>query len=177
MTTKNQYVSITALVVSCACLITVVMFLLNKQNVGFVESNILLTEYSEAQKAREQINEKITEWDANLTTLQQELETLNQEMVEKAEQWKQSERDAHLATMREKQQEYARYNAAVSQKATELEAELMQPIYDAINTRMKDYGEAKGFDLVFGTVQGGNILYGADAVNVTEDFISYLEGK
>lgn len=177
MNNNKQYTSIMALVISCACLITMVMFLLNKQNVGFVESNILLSEYSEAQKAREQINEKINEWDANLVTLQQELEALNQEMLEKAEGWKQSERDEHLATLRQKQTEYARYNAAVSQKASELEAELMQPIYDAINTRMKDYGKSKGFDLVFGTVQGGNILYGADAVNVTEDFIQFLEGR
>lgn len=146
------------------------------KKIAFVESNVLLEEYSESKEAREELNTKIQEWQANITTLQNELEVLNTELIENAEGWSQTKRDAHLETMQEKQQEYGRYNQAVNQKAGELETELMEPVYLTINNRIKAYGKEQGYSIVFGTVQGGNILYGDEAVNITWDFIKYLEG-
>ncbi|MCR9133505.1 MAG: OmpH family outer membrane protein [bacterium] len=145
-------------------------------NIAFVESNVLLTEYSESKEAQEELNTKIEEWSANVTTLQNELEVLNNTLIEQAESWNTSEREAHLENMQLKQQELGRYSNAVNQQASKLESELMEPIYASINNRIKAFGEEEGYSIVFGTVQGGNILYGTEAVNVTWEFIRYLEG-
>lgn len=145
--------------------------------IAFVESNVLLAEYSESKEAQEELNTKIEEWSANVTTLQNELEVLNNTLIEQAESWSTSEREAHLENMQLKQQELGRYSNAVNQQASKLESELMEPIYASINNRIKAFGEEEGYSIVFGTVQGGNILYGTEAVNVTWEFIRYLEGN
>lgn len=146
------------------------------KKVAFVESNVLLAEYSESKEAREELNIKIEEWQGNITTLQNELEVLNNELLEKAEGWTTNQREAHLQKMQEKQQEYGRYSQAVNQKAAELETELMEPVYLTINNRIKAFGKEQDYSIIFGTVQGGNILYGDEAINITWDFINYLEG-
>ena len=175
---SNQITPLLALiaVIAIAALGLSIYQFVTPKKVAFVESNVLLTEYSESKQAREELNAKVQEWQANITTLQQELEVLNNELVEKAEGWNQSQRDTHLQKMQEKQQELGRYSQAVNQKATELETELMEPVYASINNRIEAFGKENGYSIVFGTVQGGNILYGNDAVNVTWDFIKYLEG-
>ncbi|RNC79738.1 MAG: OmpH family outer membrane protein [Balneola sp.] len=155
--------------------LSVYQFITPKQ-IAFVESNVLLAEYSESKEAREELNTRIEEWQANVTTLNNELEALNTELVEQAEGWSQSQRDTHLQTMQQKQQELGRYSQAVNQRAAELEAELMDPVYATINNRVEAFAKEYGYSLVFGTVQGGNILYGAETVNATWDFINYLEG-
>ena len=174
--TQNIIIYITAVLAISALSLSVIQFF-SSPKVAFVESNVLLAEYSESKQAREEINQRIQEWQANINTLNGELETLNTELVEQAEGWSTSKREEHLARMQQKQQELARYSSAVSQKATELETELMEPVYTSINNRIKAFGKERGYQIVFGTVQGGNILYGEDAINVTWDFINYLEGE
>ncbi len=174
--THNIIIYITAVLAIAALSLSLFQFFI-PQKIAFVESNVLLAEYSESKEAREEINQRIQEWQANINTLNGELETLNTELVEKAEGWSTSKREGHLAKMQQKQQELARYSSAVNQKATELETELMEPVYTSINNRIKAFGKERGYKIVFGTVQGGNILYGEDAVNVTWDFINYLEGQ
>lgn len=178
MTNKStNWVSVSALIAATGALIFSIYQFNGSPKIAYVESNVLLAEYSESKEAREEINTKIEEWQANINTLNGELETLNTELVENAEGWSTSKREEHLGKMQQKQQELGRYNAAVNKKASELETELMEPIYASINSRMKAFGKEKGYKIVFGTVQGGNILYGDEAVNVTWEFINFLEGE
>ena len=172
----TSFLAIAALTLSLVCLGLTGYMLSTSTNVAFVESNILLAEYSESKQAQEELAAKIEEWSGNVSTLQQELEALNNTLIEQAEGWSTSQREAHLQQMQAKQQELGRYSNAVNQQAAELEAELMEPVYATINNRIKAFGAQEGYSIVFGTVQGGNILYGTEAVNVTWDFIRYLEG-
>ena len=174
--TTSSTLVIAALILSICSLGIAGYSLTNTDKVAFVESNVLLAEYSESKEAQEELNTKIEEWSANVSTLQNELEGLNNTLLEQAEGWSTREREDHLELMQQKQQELGRYSNAVNQQASQLENELMEPIYATINNRIKAFGKEEGYSIVFGTVQGGNILYGTEAVNVTWDFIRYLEG-
>ncbi len=164
------------LVISILALGVSIYLLFTAHKIAFVESNVLLAEYSESKEAREELNTSIGEWEANITTLRQELDALNTRLLEQAETWSASEREEHLQAIQAKQQELGRYSQAVNQRAAELEAELMEPVYATINNRVEAFGKEYGYSLVLGTVQGGNILYGEEAINVTWEFIHYLEG-
>lgn len=172
-----NWISVSALIAATVALIFSIYQFNGSSKIAYVESNVLIAEYSESKEARGELDTKIKEWQANINTLNGELEALNTELVEKAEGWDTQKREAHVAKMQQKQQELGRYNAAVNKKASELETELMEPVYASINSRMKAFGKEKGYKIVFGTVQGGNILYGDEAINVTWDFINYLEGE
>ncbi len=176
-TNSLNWISLSALLLAVAALVVSFFQINSIPRIAYVESNVLILEYSESKEARTELDAKIKEWQTNINTLNNELEALNTELVEKAESWSKSKREEHLGKMQQKQQELGRYNAAVNKKATELETELMDPVYTSINSRMKAFGKDRGYKIVFGTVQGGNILYGDEAVNVTWDFIKYLEGE
>lgn len=180
ITNSNKLIfwtSVSSLVLAVTAVLLSLYQFNNSPKIAYVESNVLIAEYSESKEAREELDTKIKEWQANINTLNGELEALNTELVEKAEGWGTQKREEHVAKMQQKQQELGRYNAAVNKKASELETELMEPVYATINNRMKAFGKERGFKIVFGTVQGGNILYGDEAVNITWDFINYLEGE
>lgn len=150
---------------------------IGEPQIAFVESNVLMNKYVKAQANREKLDKRIQGWESNLKTLQKELQKLNREMVKEAGSWSENTKSQKMAAIKEKREEYMKYNQAVNEKAKKLEKELMQPVYNSINAQMKTFGKERGYDIVFGTVSGGNILYGEDAVNVTNDFLEFINSK
>lgn len=150
---------------------------IGEPNIAFVESDVLIEKYKKAQESRVKIDKRIQEWESNLKTLQKELQKLDKEMVEQAATWSENIKKKKMAVIKKKRKEYMKYNQAVNEKAQKLEKELMQPVYNSINAQMNTFGKDRGYDIVFGTVSGGNILYGEDAVNVTNEFLNFINSK
>ena len=142
--------------------------------VAYVDSAVLLERYDRAVVARASLAEQVGEWERNAQTLQQEAEAIGKRMM--ADGLPRSTRDAIADTLNEKQRAFARYVEATSKKAAEREEDLLQPVYTELNARMERYSKERGIDLLLGTMSGGNILYGADGVDVTEDLLDYLNG-
>lgn len=143
--------------------------------VGYIETPVLMEKYPPAQKAREEINKRTEEWRKNIQTLETELNQLNQDMVQNAAKWSRSTLQQKQEKMQQKQVEYGRYSRAINEKAQQLEKDTFTPIYNELNAKLTDFGKAKGYDIIFGTVSGGNILYGDKAVDLTEKFLEYVQ--
>jgi outer membrane protein len=144
----------------------------NAPKIAFIDSAILLNQYHGAVEAREQLNKKTAEWQKNIKTLENELNELNNNLINSS-RLKKKEMDKLQEKIKKKQSEYMRYNKAVSEKAAKAEAKLFEPIYAELNAKIADFAKEKGYDIILGTVSGGNILFGSDAANITEAFIKY----
>ncbi|MBI5216821.1 MAG: OmpH family outer membrane protein [Ignavibacteriae bacterium] len=144
--------------------------------VGYINTASLMEKYPAALKAREELNKKTEEWKKNLQTLETELTQLNQDLVQNAAKWKQDVLAQKQETMKKKQAEYAQYNRAISEKAAKTEAELFQPVYNDLNLKIADYGKHEGYDIILGTMSGGNILFAQDGVDLTQKFLDYTTG-
>jgi outer membrane protein len=143
--------------------------------IGYIESSVLLQKYPAAVKARQEFDQKTEEWKKNIQTLETELNQLNQEMVTNASKWSHAQLAQKEEVMKKKQSEYGRYRNAINEKAQQTENEIFQPVYADINAKIADFSKAKGYDLVFGTVSGGNILYGDKAVDLTDKFLEFTQ--
>src|SRR5713101_967868 len=124
---------------------------LRTQRVGYINNSVLLEKYPGAQQAREQLTKKTDEWKKNIQTLETELNQLNQEILQNASTWNKQTLAAKEDTIKRKQTEYTRYSRAISEKATQTETELFQPVYTELNARITDFGKAKGYDIILGT--------------------------
>lgn len=169
-------IGITTVVVIYAAVIATLNFL-NTPRIGYVNSAILLEKYPGAIAARDSLNAQLEKWNRNVKTLEEELNALNREMIARADKWDTKTLKEKKKALEKKQQDYLRYSRAVQEKAVKLEQELMQPVYDEINAYMKDFGKTYGYDMIFGTLAGGNILYAREAVDLTDDFLTYIQQK
>ncbi len=164
--------SLIAVVVMYAAVVST-MNLVRSTKVGYVNSAILMEKHPLAMQAREELNGKLKEWNVNIKTLEMEIGSMNQAMINEAEKLSQKALEEKRHSLRQKQEEFMRYSQAIQEKAVKMEQELMQPVYDQINVSMKDFGSQKGYAMILGTLSGGNILYAEDAVDLTEDFLAY----
>ncbi|HYG50803.1 MAG TPA: OmpH family outer membrane protein [Flavobacteriales bacterium] len=55
--------------------------------------------------------------------------------------------------------------------------EMDEKIWKQINQYVKDYGEEKGLDIVFGTSGTGNIMYAKGDLDITDELVMYINKK
>lgn len=48
------------------------------------------------------------------------------------------------------------------------------PLFATINQLIEQYSVENGYDLILGTTDDGSILYGAEAVDITDDLLQYI---
>ncbi|MGH7596454.1 MAG: OmpH family outer membrane protein [bacterium] len=166
---------VSILTVYAASLATISVF--NSPRLGYVNSSTLLEKYPPAISAREKIKKQTEEWQQNLKALELELGQLNQDLIENNQEWDKATRKSKQEDFAKRQKEFLRYNHVVKEKAAKLEQELMQPVLDELNHCMKEFGDEHGYDLIFGTVTGGNILYAQRAVDLTDQILTYISKK
>lgn len=80
--------------------------------------------------------------------------------------------------------EYAKLQKIVVEKDKELkqiqayvQGEISTKTWKRINEYIKSYGEKFNLDLILGAQGQGNIMYGKDNVDITEEFIKYANHK
>ncbi|MCK6602774.1 MAG: OmpH family outer membrane protein [Bacteroidetes bacterium] len=147
------------------------------QKVAYIDSSQLIEQSKPAIAAREKFTKESDEWKKNVKTLEDALTKMNQEIMTDNNKWSAPVRKQKLAEFDNKQKEYNRYTRAIQEKAAKREKELMQPVFDALNVYVKDFGKEHGYKIIFGTVSGGNILYGAEGADITAEFIEFVNSK
>jgi outer membrane protein len=160
-----------------AAVVAATLTFFRSPKIGYVDSATLLQQYKGAAAAKGKLDKELEEWQKNVKTLETELAQLNQEILKASEKWDRQQRSRKKEEFEKKQTDYARYSRAVNEKAVKREQELMQPVFDELNAHIKDFGHQHGYKIIFGTVAGGNILYGQEATDITGEFLAYANSK
>lgn len=135
--------------------------------VAYAETSVLMAEFSEAILARKQYEEAQKEWDRNLKALNDSLMAGMQRMKSEYDRASKQGKDSLRAVLETRNDDIQRYTQAVKQKAQEKEKELMDPVLRKLNSFLEQWGKQNGYDLIFGTMSGGNILQANSGFNVT----------
>ncbi len=165
-------IALAATVLATLAVVAAAALWLSQPSVAYIDSSQLMRRYDGAIAARQQLQSRQREWSSNVQTLKAETSELGQRLTQASLSPKQvsQTRDSLQAS----QKRLARYSRAVEKKSQKLQQELMQPVYDQLNADIQAFGTDQGYDIVFGTVQGGNILYAADATNITDAFLEHI---
>ncbi|GJM31096.1 MAG: hypothetical protein DHS20C18_00970 [Saprospiraceae bacterium] len=144
------------------CLVSAVQ----AQKFGYVNSGALLDQMAEVKQA-----------DANLEALQKQLQKKGQGMLEQLQKDyieiqkkvengdlspKQQEEEA--AKLEKRQQDLAKFEQDMVKQLQDKRTELLQPIYDKINTAISDVAKENGFQFIF---DQGILLYADQAQDVS----------
>ncbi len=175
---KNNHIIVIVISVIAILLSGYSLYLnLTAKRFGYVDTAVLMQEFSGAIDARKKLESETKEWDENIKTLETELGELNQKLIEESPKTSKTK----IATMQEdikkKQYELYKYRNAVEEKASMKEQELFAPVYDNLNALIKEFGEEHGYYLIFGTIAGGNILHASPESDLTQDLLEFIKQK
>jgi outer membrane protein len=146
-------------------------------SVGYAETAVLMSEFSESIKARKEFEASQKEWDRNLALLNDSLTTAMETMKSRYDRASAVEKDAMRALLEKRNDDLHRYTEAVRRMSQDKEQELTEPVVRKINTFLASWGEKHGYDLILGTLSGGNILQADPRLNVTRRVLKDLNAE
>jgi outer membrane protein len=148
-----------------------------EKRLAFVDTNRMMTGFSEAHKANNEIKAEDLKWKANLKIMDDSLKSFMDSMTVKFDKADLKEKRALQEELGMRNQQINNYTAAQGKKMEDAAQKRLASVYEKINSYMKEYGKTKGYYVVFGTVSG-SILYGEGTpLDITDEVIKGLNKR
>lgn len=145
--------------------------------IAFVDTNRLMTAFTEAHKANQEIKVEDEKWKGNVKVMEDSLKSFMDSMTVRYDEAKPAEKKALQDELSFRNQQINNYTAAQTRKMEDVAHKRLAGVYEKINSFMKEYGKSKGYYVVFGT-SSGSILYGEGTpLDITNDVIKGLNKR
>lgn len=141
--------------------------------VGFVRTDALLKDFQGAKEANEKLGMLEREGKNTLDSLKVELEAA----------WKAQQAGGSVSreSLMQLERAYEGTRQNFEGRYAGVQQEALEQLTTQVNAYALDFGKARGFDLVLAANGTGTLLYAGDALDVTDEFVKYLneryEGK
>ncbi|MCB0805061.1 MAG: OmpH family outer membrane protein, partial [Bacteroidales bacterium] len=142
------------------------------QNIAYIEMDIILEEMPEFQKASDEIDQQAKQWDSELQTKFETVETMYQEYVK-------NESTMSDATKQQKQEAIFQAEKAANDFKDEkfgqegeimtLQEEKFKPIYDKIFASAEKVAKEKKYNFVFDKSAESSWVYTNPEMDITDD--------
>ncbi|TVL99816.1 MAG: hypothetical protein CV087_16340 [Candidatus Brocadia sp. WS118] len=164
------------IVIQVAIVISVLIFFNSRiPKVVYVKSLKVLEEYQGMKEVREVLSDFISKGDIQLDSLKKNLKEISVQIESK--NITSSEKKRLEEIYNNKQSEMNQYIIQLRDEAKQEEQKLTQGVLNQINSYIKTYAEQKGYDLVIGVTLSGNVLYGSEALDITDEIIVFLNNN
>jgi len=142
--------------------------------IAFVNTEKLVYEYEGMKEAHEMFQQKVSVWHSNVDTLRNSLENHSRLLEVDFKKLSENEKGKAVTKLRQEEERFVHYARSMSEKEEKEEERMTQSVLNQINSFVKDYGETHGYDLILGTTTSGNILYGGDSQDITQEVLKAL---
>lgn len=142
-----------------------------QEKIAFIRSSILLSQYEGMQQAMALYKQKTALWEANIDTLRSEMNRSVQAYQTDLNKMTEKEKALNEELLETKRKQLIDYSKNVEQKAKEEDAALTKEVYEKINLYLQEYGQENGYKIIFAANETGNIVYGKDAIDLTEEIL------
>lgn len=164
-------VSLIALFLSA---IAIFKFFSSDKKIAFVRSSDLVNEYLGMKEAQNSYKEKTDVWQANIDTLELDLQKAISKYNTEAASLSKEDKLQREQFLQKQQQNLMQYSDAIRNKAKEEDEKITHGVLNQVNSFVEEYAKKNGYDLIFGTTLSGSILYGTDALDITEKVLDEL---
>lgn len=176
-TSKNGWVLASCCVFILVAVQVYVLFY-GMPRIAYIETAKLMVGFSEAAQAERELKAENEKWQTELKVLQDTLaahvELMSKEYDRATPQRKKELQDILSAS----NQKVNNFNQANIAKMEKLHSEKMKGVIEKVNIYVQEYGKKHRYSIIFGTVQGGSILYGNNArYDITEEIIKGLNAR
>lgn len=146
----------------------------NQPKIGYVRSEELIYGYLGTKEAREEFSLKRNSLEANVDTLQVELERSIYEFNNAQVRLSSEEKEEERKRLQYQQNQLFQYSQSIQKKIKAEDQEMMNAVLNQINSFIEKYAEEKGYDIILGSTASGNLLYGEKGYDVTVDLLEEL---
>ena len=146
----------------------------NQPTIAYVRSSDLIYKYEGMKEAQKKFEEKNKAWKANFDTLKVDFDrSLSKYQSDYPTlDAKQKEEREKILSMQEGNLQ--KYNQNLSQNAKKEETEMTEGVLNQINAFVEEYAKKHGYSLVIGTTNSGNLLYGEQKYDITDELLSAI---
>jgi len=142
--------------------------------VGFIRSELILQLHPQVPEIRTAYERQIREWQNRQQEMQNRIETLQTELrTQQLTINGRRTRETELAQLLEDVQTFQAEVWSPGGRAEQKEAELMQPIFDAVDQVISSIAEGERYDLIFDGSAGG-LLFGHIELDLTRIVLERL---
>jgi outer membrane protein len=149
----------------------------NAQRIAYVNSGTLVNNYKGMVSAKKDFQQKLQAWKANIDTLGNEVQQRIFELEKNGSKMTVKEKKLSQELIRTKQDQFAQYQQAINAQAKDEEAKLTNAVIAEINSYLKKYGESKGYSIVMAATEYGNIAYGDENLDITDEVLTGLNNE
>jgi outer membrane protein len=168
---KIEWILLVAVVIS---IVIGVLNFTSKTTVAYVRTNDLLQQYTGMEEAVQNYERQMSYWQSKLDSIQKELHLEITNYNADSLEYSRNEKLVRKENIRALQFEYQQLNYQLKEKAKVEDQKIMISILNQVNSFIHEYGEQNKYDIIFGTLETGNVIYGKDNLDITEELIYEL---
>lgn len=162
--------SLSSLIVS----VFLIVKLITKQDIVYIDTSKVLSEYKVAAQVQKEFERKEGEWQRNIDTLKHELTLAFQKYDKATITGDPKDRQLYKKEVEHKKMNLENYMRATQENSEKEKAKLINPVYTEINKFLMDYGKKKGYKMILIANPVGTISYAEDNLNITDEVIAEL---
>jgi len=148
--------------------------------IGYVDSDALLNQMTDAQDARQQLDQLIQEWQSELNKLDREWKTKYDDYEKRklimSDQTR-AETETELIKLEEKISEFREKKFGTNGELFAKQDELMKPVQNKLFTIIQEVAKEKELDFVLDRSGGVLILYAKTEHDITNEVLAKLKAK
>lgn len=174
---KNKVITYAAFIAAVIAIGIAIWVSQSTPKIAYVNSAMVIEKYAgihEAQKIIEQQENK----------RKTEMDTLYSRYVQSLNNYKKAreiESNKVLSVMEKnlqlQQQNYEKFKLETEKLSQEEQAKILQGALNQINSYVERYAEKNGIDIVIGITMSGNVLYGNERIDITEEIIKGINSE
>lgn len=170
---------ISAIVIVLVCAVGYLFYAQNsqKEDVVYIDVNVLMADYEGMKDAKKVFEEKSKVWQANVDSLivgfQNELKVYEKERSKMTKK----ENELQQELLRNKQQQVGNYQQAIQRQSEEEDAKLSGEVVNEVNAYIKEYGKNHHYKIIIGANSSGNVLYAQEGVDITQEVLTGLNAE
>ena len=140
----------------------------------YVRTQVLIDEYLGTKEAQQILQQKKSVWQSNLDTLKADYHRAISQYNQEYSQLSTKERSKKEELLQLQNESLIKYAQSLDQQASKEDEQLTRGILRQIDDYVKQYAEDKGIDFILGTTTTGNILFGDEGLDITDEVLKAL---
>ncbi|WP_209401206.1 OmpH family outer membrane protein [Pseudozobellia sp. WGM2] len=148
-----------------------------QEKIGFVDNVRLMEEYQEKIDIEADFKTKVDALAKKRDSISQTFQMEAQAFQEKAQKMSQQKAQEEYGQMQQKGQLIGQQLQQEDQQLQALGQTEMDSVVSKVKKEIKAYGEANGYTYILGGGDGGSVLYGTDANDLTDEIVKLLNDK
>jgi len=138
--------------------------------IGYVDLQKALNVSDAGKAAKEKIGQKVKEYESVISSKQEELKALKEEMDKQALLLSEDARAAKDRDFQQKGKEFQRFTKDVQEELQQKDADFTRKILEELLAVIRDLGEKEGYTVLLEKNES-SILYADSAINITDQVV------